>query len=942
MPLCSRRMVALIVLALALASQATGAPSITVRNNHDLPYEGPITFRTSLPNGIYRGDKATCVVRDGTARVVAHLRGRSESKLKAVLAMEAVLLSEGRFGAVPRASGIDLAWEKNGIGRMELGLVIVPGREADATQAASAFHPMNLDFERRRDGVLTAVHSSDGYEVRVNITPYGGGWLDVDASVVRTADGPDSVYVALVRRITTPGLDEVRIRWNGRVIAGTDEPKGYDRIFILTRGVDWSSWKSGDVAFAAVNRFTPGFTIQSKSGSWQLANHFYNWERVIREGDSMYLISEIAGPNPQQEKTRYLGVRGYTPPPKGEPVHIGWRLALARSPETGWEDSQLFVHSGYRHVTQSGESAVVNLGAPSVEFGTSYFPYSTMCENFDFYRVAGLDREGWWPFSAKMWENWQAFVPQMQTDLRIIRAMGFDWARLHHLELIGQMDRENALAFLDYYMDTCRDLDLKVLVDTAGSPEWMKLIAGRYKDVVKRVELENEILIRGIRPGDAERWTSCYQAVKKVAPDTQVFLTGACNQGMFDRLVRLGVPFDRVGAHNYKHGPAQKEANCSIALGVAAHATDLDKPAILGEFNWKKLTHCAPEARAKEFAEIYGKMLEPRAIPEFLQFHWQETLSVNPLLTRQGIRHYETIHFDRRPKPEAIEFMKLIRRYSREDSPIRTLPIKIEEATLRNGRAIARYSVENKTNRRLSVKLSTESFQGLQCRLVADASIVLNPGDRATGEIELNLNKDALPGTYHFFLKAGCSDPTAYGWGIVSNPGAPEFGAPLLADLVEYPQGPDVVRKLDYSRPICVAFGTDAPVIELEMAYQAFNTLQSAIGRPIRLCGTADIPKKTMEKGNLILIGTPEKNPLIAQISPELTPGKGTVLLHDAGDGRQWLLLTGNSAEGVRAAATDFVLRYWLNARASAIRVTGMEKGAALGNRASPGQVDLP
>ncbi|MCX6376419.1 MAG: hypothetical protein NTU88_10380, partial [Armatimonadetes bacterium] len=567
------------------------------------------------------------------------------------------------------------------------------------------------------------------------------------------------------------------------------------------------------LSFAAINQFSAGYTTQDSKGRWIPANHFYTWEKAAQQGDGIYLISEIAGPNPAQASTRYMGVKAYCPPLKGEPVILKWRLAMSKSPKPGWEQSQLYVTAGYRNVAESKDKAVVDLGVPWVEFGTSYFPYSTMCENFDFYRTAGLDREGWWPFSPQMWENWKAFVPQMQTDLRIIKAMGFDLVRLHHLELLGEMDRANAFAFMDFYMGACRQLGLKVLVDTAGSPEWMALIAGRYKDVVKLIELENEILIPGIPKGSPARWTAQYKAIKRVAPNTEVFLTGACNQGMFERLKYLGVPFDRIGFHNYKHGPAFKESIPSVALGVANQASDMGKPAVLGEFNWKMLTAWSPEARAKEVAQIYAKMLEPRAIPHFFQFHWQETLSVNPRLTRQGIRHYETINLDRTPKPEAVELMKLIREYARADAPVRELPITIREATLKMHKAFAYFSIRNCTGRRVAVKLSLESPQGVQCRLVSPSQVVLKPGASASGTVALALKPDALPGTYHYFLKVEYPGGAAYGWGIVSNPGRPKFDPSVLADLVEYPDGADVVEKFDYSRPICVAFGTGAPVI---------------------------------------------------------------------------------------------------------------------------------
>ena len=124
------------------------------------------------------------------------------------------------------------------------------------------------------------------------------------------------------------------------------------------------------------------------------------------------------------------------------------------------------------------------------------------------------------------------------------------------------------------------------------------------------------------------------------------------------------------------------------------------------------------------------------------------------------------------------------------------------------------------------------------------------------------------------------------------------------------------------------------------MAYQARNALQSAIGREIRLCSTDDIPKGW--RGNLILVGTPQSNPLIAQSGVQLPADKGAVVLHDSGRGRQWLVLAGRTPDAAQAAGTDFVLRFWKNARDSAARVSGLEQGAALGNKAAPGDVNLP
>jgi len=159
---------------------------------------------------------------------------------------------------------------------------------------------------------------------------------------------------------------------------------------------------------------------------------------------------------------------------------------------------------------------------------------------------------------------------------------------------------------------------------------------------------------------------------------------------------------------------------------------------------------------------------------------------------------------------------------------------------------------------------------------------------------------------------------------------------------VVYPQGSAIIENFDWTRPLCIAFGRDAPIIELEMAYLVFNTLQTATGIPLRLCSTEDIPDSIINAINLILIGTAEGNPLISEVSPKLMPGKGTILLHDAGDDRQWLLLTGDGEDSVKAAACDFVLRFWNNAKDSISRITGMENGAALGNPTAVYDLFLP
>lgn len=928
------------VLLLLLTTTAHSATrSLVINNNHELPYTGAITFRADIPDGLYEGERGTARAHNGVVRAFVDLPAHSQVKMTKTASLE-----HSRPRAVTvQTDNSTLSILRNGstVAQIDFGLVMVPGRSTTTDHVPSVYHPLPLKFSSDKDGNLSATIESSGYRVSIQAIPYPNS-VDFRAEITRTHSTDDPAYLALVRRVITPDAKNHRMRWNGRILDSDREPDEYNIDFRLTRGLDWASWDVRGLRVGVINGFSPGITIERSPRTWITANRFYVWEYLRRQGNTHYLISEIAGRDPEQP-ANYRGVKSYTQPGKNETVKLKWRFAVADPAPANWEESQLRIFAGYRRIsTSSNGDVVVDLGAPYVEFGTSYFPYSSMCENFDYFRTPGLDREGWWPFSPDMWERWREFAPQMQTDLRIIKSMGFDWVRLHHLELIGSMERKNALEFLDFYMEQCRTLGLKVLVDTAGSPEWFATIARRYHDVVKLIEIENEILIPGIKPGAPERWTACYNAVKKEAPEIEVFLTGNCNMAMFERLRSLSVPFDRTGYHSYKHGPGWEDTFKTLPLAVADCAAELGTTPVLGEFNWKELTRWSPEARAERFETIYRNVLSQRAVREFFQFHWQETLCVNPRLTRKGIRHYETIYLDRRPKPEARVLMKLIREYCKPDHPVREVPITIEETRFADGKASATVVVHNNTSRTLNVTLTPECFADVECKLASDNTLKLSPGEKFQIEIDLRLKRPNVAGVYHYFVRADYENKSSYGWGIVSNTGAPRFNPePVLPDLVDYPQGLTGILDFDWDRPVCVAFGPDASILELEMAYLIFNTLQSATGIKMRLCATTDIPAELLNDGSLILVGTPGSNPLIGKTVSD-TGTKGQVTVHSTERGNKWLLITGKDERCVQAAATDFVLRYWQNAKDSAIRITGMEPGAALGNPVAAGEVNPP
>jgi hypothetical protein len=948
------------LLLLGCGARATDTGSdLRVRNTHELPYAGSLQFVTKLPDGEYaewrseggeEAGKAGDVVshgevRSGIARLTVDIPAHSSVILSRTRELgDAPAAESGPLSLAAEGSRIDVRWGDKALASLDLALVVLPGRTATTDDVIPAFDPLEIRWKEQPGGVLHGTIERQGYRIEMSLVPDAGGSLTLRTRLVHMEDSPGRAYVALVRRVSVPdGIDSARIRFNGRVLDGASSPDTWSRDFWYSSGVDWLSWKTGELSMVAVNGYSPVPTIDRDS-TWVQGSHFYVWGRTRRAGNQLYLISELSGPNPNQAKSGYMRVTPYATMPAGDTVDLSWRLAIGEQRPTRWEDSQLRVFSGFQSVHADSGVETVELGAPAVSFGTSYFPYSTFTENFDYFRTPGLDRETWWPFSPLMWSNWRAFVPRMQTDLHIIRAMGFEWVRLHHLELLQEMDTEQALAFLDFYIGEARKLGLHVLVDTQGPAEWVTLIASRYGDVVRRIEVENEVLIPGIGPGDAERWTTLYRAAKRANPDAQVFFTSAGNDGVFERLRTLGVPFDRVGLHAYKHGPEWKESLSSHALAAAAYARSRGRFVTLGEFNWKGLTRLSPEERRKEFAAVYEAMLAPRAIPELFQFQFHETFGVNPSIARRsGVRHYETISLDRRPKPEAYELMRLISEYARPDAPVRELSVTIPEARFVDGRATVPFTIVNRSGRTLSLHLTAMAFGALDTRVTSAAELSLQPGDSVRGAMALRLRPNAQYGTYHHFLEVAYDDKAAYGWGIVANPGAPRFekNSPL-EERVAYPQGADVVEKLDWSRPVAVAFGPKASALEMEMAYLVANTLQSATGRPVRLSSTADVPDSLMRTGDLILVGTSTSNPLVSSATPQRVHDKGVVLLRDRGAGSQWLLLTGSTPGAVQAAATDFVLRYWKSAKDSGFRITGMEKGAALGDTARITNPDPP
>jgi len=940
--------------------------TLVIRNNHEIPYSGaveisadvpqsrgqPTVRRRTLPDGRYMGAHGSAEIRDGVVRAYVTLAAASDARLTRVGDPGTNTFASGPLAVSPDGDRLTLRWNAAPAAAVALGLAVIPGTTANVDSAVAHFTPLPIQWTHDTDGALRATVASSGYTVSLTAMPYGGGDLELSARITRADSSAAPAYLALVRRVDAPSMRDVRLRFNGRVFDVANSPDIWDRDFWYTRGVDWLSWHSGQLAFVGANRFTAGPTIE-RNGAWREGSHFYVWERTRAAGGALYMVSEIAGPNPEQAKSKSMAVTPYAPLARGDTVRIGWRLGISADRGAQWEESQLRGFAGYLHTAGAAAGTeTVDIGVRGVSFGTSYFPYSTLAENFDYYRTPGLDRETFWPFSPVMWAKWRDFRPRMDTDLHIIRAMGFDWVRLHHIELLQGMDRAEAIAFLDWYTAHARALGLKVLIDSEGPDEWVSALVGRYRDVVERLEIENEVLIPGITPGEPERWRGLYAAAKQSGSrGLQAFFTDAGNHGQFERLRALGVPFDRVGLHAYKHGPQWIEALGSHTLGTGGYATSIGREATLGEFNWKNLTELSPEERLGDVERIYASALEPRAIPEVFEFHFQETLDVNPAIGRSGVRHYEPLFLDRRLKPEGGVLTGMIRKYAAPESPLRQLEIIAGETRFSGGTATGSFHLTSHADHPLAITVAAESYDGTTVsigRALPDGALTLAPGASAEVPVTLTLPAGSAAGTYHYFLRAGFDSATVWGWGVAANEGSPTFSPSLLGDAVRYEPGPGLVSSIDWSRPLGVAFGANAPILEMEMAYALANTIQAATGRRVRLSNGDDMPDSLRRDGQMIVVGTPSTNRLVAEALGDSAAvvvarrsGQGVVLAGGAAH-PHWLVVTGSDKRAVEAAATDLMLRYWPDAKDAALRVTGMERGAALGNKAGVTTVDPP
>ena len=813
---------------------------------------------------------------------------------------------------------------------------------------ARRFDLLPLSFRKETSGVVFDVWRAEGLKngikLRIDLHAYHDGFLDIDAQAENVAAPTTNVYAAVVCRWQQPPNVSRSINYNNEVtrfgdgaltpFRGIDDSGSGDvRHLFIQRGVDWINHDFGGTGALWLNDFARSFTVHQdatdrRPGRWTGANSPQLTREARTAGGNLYAITELAHSNTRYYLERF--VPNVLPPP-GEPLAFASRIIFDRAPVTDRRaDEEFIAYTGYatQNFDAKSGAARVEVGVPGVRFGTNYFPFSTLGENFTILKLPGMDRAAYWPLAADTVKQWRLFADDIRRDLRIAKAMGFERIRLHHLELIAPLDEKVKTEYLDFFFGELRNLRLKALLDAQMKPEEIAALVGRYRDALSGVEIENEVLIFGIGDGREKYWNAIYDAVKRIDPNMPVHLTGHTNAGSFDRLARLGGKTDRIGQHAYLDSLGAIPSARGFSLAAANYGRKVGKPSVITEWNWRGLTRMTPEARAKVYAPIFENVLRTRSVGEIYQFQFTESLAMDPL-TLKGIRHYEPIWLSRRPKPEAFELMRLIREYSLPTNAVRAIDIEHAIAELdAAGRGTIDFRITNRTTRPLTLRLTPDAPANIDARIangrerisVAPNATVSVPVTLAARATQGSADVKPLPGFYHVFLRLeGGDDLLRYGWAEARLAGAPPIDiAPDAVPNSEVRYGADALA-FDLNRPLAVVYGDRAPILDVETASALVNTLESATGRPARMYHLPDLPEADERSGALVIVGTAKTNRLVAEAIKELpadvTNAKRFVARHG---GR--LVIGGQTPEDAERAAMDFIIRYWKFAKDAAAR----------------------
>jgi hypothetical protein len=938
-------------------AQNAAIENVRITNNQPFPVRMPIRLRNANLNGKSQTNGRAIQADGADAVFIADLPASAGKDFRlqngsAKSAMKTFVLN-------PTENGVALNFAGAEYGRLSWQILYRDSRPEELkgepystkTDFSKDFQALPFKFSKISSGALFDVWrgaaESNGLQLTIEMRQFHDGFLDINSELKNVnAAKTENVYAAVVTRWQQPNGADRSVCYDYRIrdLTANDYTNfrvGESRNWYVQRGVDWLKTNfAGNNSVAWMNEFSQSFTVHQdakgkRPARWVGANIPQIGHEAQTNGNDVYLLTEIARSNLRSYAERLEDNRLME---RGESANFSSRLAFSKTAMTDEQVDNAFVaYASYAEQKQTGDKIEYEIGVPFTKFGTNYFPYSTLGENFDIKKLPGMDRDAYWAFAADTVNKWQLFSDDIKRDLRIAKTLGFELIRLHHLELIQGVEKSKQTEYLDFFFGEMRRLKLKALIDARISAADTAEMVKRYRDVIDGIEVDNEVLIFGINDDAPAYWKRVYNAVKQVAPEIQVHLTAHTNMGAFDRLQKLGVPFDKIGQHAYTDGLDSMPNTRGFSLAAASYGRRVGKPPIITEWNWRFLTRMTPEDRAKVYAPIFENVLKTRSMPVMYQFQFNESLAMNPKALK-GIRHYEQIWLSRRPKPEAFVLSGLINKYGAPTHPNRLVEVEYVAVELdKNGRGAAQYKITNKTGRELNLKAAIEAPANLKAHFqnAADNSLWFKPGTSRTVNVALEAlptdNSPApLPGFYHVFLRLEDGDLLRYAWAEARLAGQPQMDSIEKSNVIYGEKTFD----FNLNRQLAVVYGDKSPIQDVETASVLVNTIESATGRPVKIYELKDLPKN--ERAALILVGTAQTNQLIAAVNSKIPENVRSAKQFAArtgeNAGEDWLVFSGADPLEAERAAMDWTIRFWKYAKDSAARRVGLvEKELPLG-----------
>lgn len=952
----------------AVIAQSSVSVKIELINNQMFPVRMPIAIKSENLNGEnWKTAEGKAAQKDGNSLVfIADLPASSIQNFQLKNGSN-FRKPDKLFILDPTENGVKLKFANAALGQLSWQILyrdskpeeLKGERFSTKDDFAPSFQPASITFEKMSDGAVfdiwRGIADEHGLWLTIELRAFHDGFLDITSELKNvSAQKMENVYAAVLMRWQQPQETKRTACYDNRISVMSEKDwtnfrVGESRNWYVQRGVDWLKTNfTGNVSVAWLNDFSESFTVHQDAtdkhpARWVGANiPQIGFEAQTKNAD-VFILTEIARSNLKSYAERLEDNRLM---PRGQSVSYVSRLVFNKEPQTDEQTDNAFVaYTSYAEQklqkparskgTTTQNTIKYSIGVPYTRFGTNYFPYSTLGENFDIKKLPGMDRDSYWPLAADTVNKWQLFADDIRRDLRIAKTLGFELIRLHHLELISGIEKKKRFEYLDFLFGELRELKFKGLIDARISAEDTAELVKRYRDVIDGVEIDNEVLIFGINDDAPDYWKKIYSAVKSVAPEIPVHLTAHTNTGAFDRLHKLGVPFDKVGQHAYADGLDSQANMRGFALAAASYGRRIGKEPIITEWNWRFLTRMTEEDRAKVYAPIFENVLKTRSMPTMYQFQFNENLAMSPAVLK-GIRHYEQIWLSRRSKPEAFVMSDLIKKYAAPTHPNRLIDVEHVVTELhKNGKGTAEFKITNTSKRDVNLKISAESPANLQAKLQNDAALNLKPNESRTINIDLQAlptdnSPGPLPGFYHLFLRIeGANELLRYGWAEARLAGVPQIDATTKAKVI-YGEN---TFSFDLNRPLAVVYGDKAPIQDVETTYAVVNALESASGRPVKIYELKDLPKD--ERNALVLVGTAKTNQLIKQVASNIPANLATAkqfVTRVSDSKNDWLILSGADNLEAERAAMDWTIRFWKYAKDSAARRIGLiEKDLPLG-----------